>query len=393
MKRMIPVIPVILLLAGCGGSETPNSKLTVDACFETSNDAFSCSDMIKDIVKDAQGLAGQLKSDLTQLKTDVDAYCADINTPALQDAAQLQWQTTMANVQQLEVMQFDVIAQKRDEFYIWPSNDTCKTDLQVASNPSGTDDISQVANGRRGLTAVEYILYKDDVTQSCADTYDAVDTWINSTNQTTRQEVRCDYASSIVENLIVQAGDLETSLASLDLEAESDSLQEAANAISNALFYIDKQTKDAKLIAALPQDSNGTFNADVLESQYAFNSKAHIKNNLLAAKNILAGDSGLGLNAYLTAKGQSDLAQEILDAIDNVIENIDAISGDLHTVISSANNVSECINTTTYQSGDSDIVKVCALQKNLKTFTDLLKEDFILALSFSKPSDASGDND
>ena len=396
MKNYLLIFAISLGLYGCGGSSGgASSGAKNDACSDASNDTFSCSDMLANIVTDSEVLAGSLKTQLTQLKTDINAYCEDIPDMSKLNSAQNQFNVTMETIQKLEVMQFDVIEQARDDFYVWPSNDISKVDLQVANNPAGTQNIAQVPNGRRSLTAVEYMLFQDDALQSSADIYTEVQNWIDTTGQRQRKAIRCEYASVIVDDLITKAAGLESDLSKLDLSSQSDSLQEGANKISDALFYIDKQTKDAKLTSALPQESSGEFKISALESKFANTSRQNIKNNLLAAKALLTGTSGLGLKDYLSKKGQTTLANDMVTALDAAIANVDAINSDFKTIISGAdaNDVSACINATDYQAGDSNLIKVCALQKKIKVFTDLLKEEFILALSFSKPASSSGDND
>ena len=392
--KSISVFALSSLLIACGGSGAGTSGTTVDTCLESSDDTFSCSSMISNVVDIAEQTATQLNTDLIQLETDINAYCGAINSSSALETAQDQWQSTMATMQQLEVMQFDVIDTARDGLYVWPSNDTCKTDLQVASNPNGTENIGLVALGRRTLTAVEYMLFNEDALASCADIYSTVENWIAATpNLDDRKTARCEYAETIVADLKTQSSALVSSLAALDLADKEGSFQNAANVISDALFYVDKQTKDAKVLAVLPQDGADNFSAASLESQFAKISKAHLKNNLLGAKAVLSGNDGVGLNDYLVAKGQTQLAEDMIAAIDTAIANIDSISEDMHTAITNADDVAACINTTSYVAEDDDITKICALQTNLKTFTDLLKTDFVLALSFSKPAEADGDND
>lgn len=388
----------VLIGCGSGGDSTGGTN---DACGESNNTSFNCTTMLNNVVDIVvQPVMDDVVSKLNSQEGTLSEYCNAIGDASKKTAAQADWLDTMASAQQLAVMQFGPL-KSEDTFkqlYSWPSYGEELFDLEIvdydnAENQS-TYAISSSAS-RKGLIALEYVLFTDDgyMAPEDEDTPQSIITWQSGKTASEKQQARCDYALLAIDDLLTQAEALQGEWNAYSIVDDYSSLQAAANAISDALFYIDKQTKDAKLIAALPQETNGTFNAESLESQYANASKTHIKNNLLAAKALLEGDTGLGINDYLAAKGQSTLGDEMVAALDVAIANVDAISGNLQSAVSNASDVSECINATSYATGDSDIVKTCALQKNLKAFTDLLKEDFVLALSFSKPSDASGDND
>jgi len=378
-----------LSLTGCGGSGSGSTTLTTDVCKESNSDTFSCSTMLQDMTGVAQQTVISVKTNLEQLNSDVGNYCTAQDAASL-STAQSQWATTMAAVQKMEVMQFDAIATERNQFYNWPSNDTCKVDFQIATDP--TEDITVVATGRRGLNAVEYILFEEDTLASCS-SFSAVQEWVAANELAARKQARCDYAKTVTADLVTRATQLETELATLDLTTKLNSLQAAANSISDGLFYVDKQTKDAKLTATLPQVTDGEFNETSLESQFAHISKEHMKNNLLGAKAIFTANDQTGFEDYLIAAGQQDIATNMISALDSALANLDAIDGDFFTAVSNASDQAACINATDYVAGDSDIIKLCALQKNIKTFTDLLKEDFVMVLKFTKPAAADGDND
>ncbi len=381
-----------LPLMGCGGGGSGTSTSIVDSCTSFNNDTFDCATMLQDTSTVIAQTATAVKTGLIQLDTDIGSYC-DAQDNTTLTIAQTQWTTTMAAVQQLEVMQIDDIEAARGDIYNWPLNDTCKVDLQISLGE--TADITQVASGRRGLNAIEYILFQETTLQSCADIYsEDVAPWL-ANNTIDHKKERCDYAKLVSADLITRATQLETQVLALDLAAQYDSLQAAANAVSDALFYVDKQTKDAKLKAALPQSGDGVFNEAVLESKFANISKEHIKNNLLGAKAILTANGAMGLEDYITAKGQASLATDMITALDDAITNLDAITGDFYTQIAAASDVAACINTAGNGSyvGDSDIESICALQFNIKTFTDLLKGKFTATLEFTTPAEADGDND
>ena len=391
LKAFLLVLSSATLMA-CGGSGN-SSTVASDACAEL--DGFDCDAMLQSINSAATAKVGELKSALTLLSTDVDAYCANTSGASEITNAQVEFKNTMAVVQQLEVMQFGPIADLRDELYVWPSNSLCRIDDQVATNPLET--IDTIDDNARSLTAVEYIIFNEDVADACQSVL-SLPTWMaNTPNLADRKDARCTYAKNIVDDLEVKVTALEATLSSYDLSTAFSTLQQAANAVSDALFYVDTQTKDAKikepLIVNAANSNDVEFNTAQLESQFANISKENIENNLIAAKAVIEA----GIDDYLIAKGQQTLVTNMLAALDGALANAAQIDGSLNVALTTpAITNSACVNLGSdgsYDAQSNDLEVFCALQWNIKTFTDLLKEDFVLALSFSTPATADGDND
>jgi predicted lipoprotein len=392
LKAFLIILSTTALIA-CGGSGSTPSTVASDACAEL--EGFDCEVMLQSINDVTKAKVAELTAALTELSSDVDLYCADTSGVIELDNAQAEFINTMVVVQQLEVMQFGPVADVRNDFYVWPTNSLCRIDDQVATSP--TADISTVDSNARSLTAVEYLLFNEDVIEQCQNVL-GVTAWMADTpNLPDRKDARCAYAKHIVDDLEVKAASLETTLSNYDLTTAFGTLQQAANAISDGLFYIDTQTKDAKikepLILNSTSSSDVEFNVAQLESQFAAVSKEHINNNLIAAKAIIEA----GIDDYLIAKGQQGLVTNMLDALDGALENVAAIDGSLNAALTTQDiDASACTNlgsSGTYDGASNDLEVLCALQWNIKTFTDLLKQDFVLALSFSTPATADGDND
>lgn len=386
------LIPVVLV--GCGSSSEND---TSDACVDSNNADFNCATMLNNVVDNVViPTVNNLVSSLSAQESSLTDYCGEISNADKKAAAQDDWHIAMTHVQQLAVMQFGPLENETTfaQIYSWPSFGATLYDAEIVNYDNAADQENYtISSGaaRKGLIALEYILFTEDGHfESDSST---VTSWASGKTDQQIQQARCDYGLLVVEDLIDKAEAIQTDWNDFDIVAENSSLQDAANDISDALFYIDKQTKDAKLKEALPQDSQGTFDASELESQFAFVSKAHLKNNLLGAQALLSGNDGLGLNAYLSAKGQSDLAEDMITSLEEAIANVDAIVGDFQSAVAGATDVPACINASSYENSDSDITKLCALQSSVKAFTDLLKADFVLALSFAKPAEADGDND
>ncbi len=401
--KFLCAVMAISLVSACGSSSsTTQNDLCADTASESSS--FSCQQMLLDSTAVAAAQATAVSESLDQLEIHINSYCGDVTSIGFLNTAKASWSAAMVEVQQLEVMQFGPIEALRDELYVWPGSNTCRTDDQIANNVN--PDMSTVDSANRGLTAVEYILFNEDAVAKCDANFPDIAAWRAANPELNERKLqRCEYAKNVVSDLTEKVDALETSLASFSLEDSNTSLQQAANDISDGLFYVDKFTKDLKIMAVIPQGDDGVFLESKLESQYADVtgtfltdvSKQHIVNNLLGAKTLFKGGANLGLDDYLNALGQSDMAIEIELSLDNAIAHAQLIDENLYQVIAQADetNISACITSATMGTFDtgSNLEKTCALQFYLKQFTDLLKEDLVFALNFSKPAAADGDAD
>jgi len=395
---------VVTALAGCGGSGGGSSAVTGDACNELNNDTFNCSQMLSDIVEFGVRPSTTALSDSAQTLHDTtDAYCAALggNTEAATlTSAKNAWGSAMVEVQQLNAMEFGPLANSEtglEAIYAWPTVSSCLVDLQVMSAALGPDN-------RGGLYAMEYLLFGPAGEVSCTnDESSDVLEWAANKSASEIQAARCDYAQLVADDLITKTSALATAMNEYDLAAANDSLQQSAGLVSDALFYIDKQTKDVKVKALLPQADNDSFHADAVESQFARLSKEHIKYNLVGARKVFTADSHMGLDDYLAAADKQSIADDMLSTLDAAIVNLDSISNNadvtnesLFDIVTAGGDVSTCMNlgaSGVYDDASSDIDTLCALQYSVKQFTDILKGDYTLMTSFTVPATADGDAD
>lgn len=408
MLKNILVLSSTLLLTACGGSSSSSSSSSTDACDKLTSATFDCSTMLTDLV--AQGvkpLVSELKTQLTQLNTDTVAYCADIGNSTNLTTAKNAWLATMTTIEQLQAMEFGPSADTDTglkSFYSWQEASPLNIDLEIAANTQSSAGLSSI-NNRKELTAIEYILFSPSTITNTASANQDMQDWIAATNNDdvnvkneNIQNDRCDYAKLVTANLVTKAAEFETSWNTYTLASEADTKQAAANVATDAMFFADKQIKDAKVKAALPQATAETFDASKLESQFANVSKEHLINNLTGLKRIFtANDNGQGLDDYLAAAGQADVATTMITQIEAAITNLEAVDeGSINDAVSNASNQSDCINLAgsgAYSNTSSDIDVICAFQFTIKQLTNTLKRDFIFATKFTTPSSASGDND
>jgi predicted lipoprotein len=396
----------VLALVGCGASSSSSSSSTVgttDSCTALDSATFNCAEMLNDIVEHSvEPLIADFSTKVQALKTTTTQYCSSLSTPtsaADLEGAQQAWQATMDAWQQLEVMQFGPLLTERDEFYSWPLNDSCKVDEEVVfALESGYDISTGVTPARRGLDAFEYLVFNSNTDISCAlsNTTPALTAW-NAKDSAQKMADRCDYAVMVSDDLVTRAASLTQTYVNYDIVADAGSLQLAANLVSDSLFYIDKKTKDDKLLKQLPQTSMDTFKPDDLEFVHASAAKEAIHNNLKGALAIMDGTNGNGgLGDYLVAAGQSALAEEMISELNTAIATSSTtnISTSFRDIMEAAvtGDVAVCINSIS-ESATTDLAKMCGLDNDIRAFTDDLKGQFVLTLGFTTPSEAEGDND
>lgn len=403
-------------LMACGGSSTSSDS---SICNNLTSDSFSCINMLNSIVDNTVSpLVDEFIIELTELDIAVNYFGEAIGQE--QEAVKLesvqgQWREAMAIWQQLEVMQFGAIAQQREDFYSWPLNDECKVDVDVVLAQDSEYDISTRTAPRRGLDALEYLLFDSASDSDNGKLHVRCQTvgagkitdipglleWDDLTLAEQKNQ-RNHYSAKVSEYLIIQANILKKNVADTAFDLSGDTTQNTANSMSDALFYIDKKTKDEKSKKSLPANSSGSFNTGHLESQYAKVSLSNIHNNLVGAKKLFNATGGIGFDDFLLAAGEEELATRMLASLDTAIEASSSaeISASMFSIIDAATIGADetidqrtvCINANA--DGVSLLEKVCALGTPvIKDFTDDLKGQFVLTLSFTVPSDAEGDND
>jgi predicted lipoprotein len=151
--------------------------------------------------------------------------------------------------------------------------------------------------------------------------------------------------------------------------------------VSDAIFYIEKFTKDAKLATPLgvfANDCGLVACAENVESRFAYHSLQNIISNIQGLNMIFLGgetDAGVGFEDYLLDVGATDTAAQM--------------RGDLAEVIEFALSLQTTLSDLLVQ----DPEQVQEVHDQLKDVTDNMKTDFIQRLALELPATSAGDND
>lgn len=274
----------------------------------------------------------------------------------------------------------------RDEIYSWPVVNPCRIDQEIVAQGYATADFSAAPVNVRGLDALEYLLFAEDpLANSCEpnSSINADGDW-QALSEGDIVARRAAYAAAAGADLVNASQTLATSWATFATELETAGgnselfarQREAVNAISDALFYLDKEVKDMKLAEPLgfTECAESTC-PDALESRYASASLDHVRANILAFEGLFGSDDQTGFDAYLRHFGQDDLADRFAVSVGAALTSLDAVEGTLRAAI------------------DADYDDVSAVYDSVKVVTDLMKTEFVSVLDLDLPNRAAGDND
>lgn len=413
LKRTTAALPILaLLLTACGGgggggsSPPPPAPPPPPPPPVVGDDArravlSSIGDEI--ILPSLRGF----DTDATALQTAVMTLAATPSDPTAVDQTRSAWQTAMASWQRNEVLQVgpagrstnpDMVAGGQDfrEFiYSWPFTlDVCA--LEAAADNGDPVDGNTPIN-ITGLGALEHLLFTDTPPASCAAQPDAA--------------ARASHASRLADRIALLSSSLldrwepgsdnfleQWSTAGLSTSVTYSRPQDALDALSIALFYAEKITKDRKIALPTGLPATGLTCSDpvacpeFLESRVAERSGANLQVNLQTFRDVFTGvNGGMGVNDLLIGIGRQDLADEIVAELDIALAFLADIENGIgfDAEVAAITDRTECTNAFSASAG----LPPCALLGHVKTAMDTFRGPIVAALGLAVPSSAAGDND
>ncbi|MGQ0505823.1 MAG: imelysin family protein [Myxococcaceae bacterium] len=334
-----------------------------------------------------------------ELEASTNALRTAADVPAARESAKVSFRKAMLAFQELEAMRFGPLAPRsvaggkdlRDPIYSWPLVSPCGVDELVVSK-GYESGLPQALVNRRGLAAIEYLLYVDAATSSCAASSSTA-TAFNALSADERSTRRRAYAAAAAADVRAQ-GDALLSAWSANGEnfantlatagsgnATYPSTQAALNAISDGLFALEKEGKDAKLAVPLGlRDCTSAPCPEALESRSSKLSKENLVANLRGFRALVEGCdasyAGTGFDDLLIAVGKEDVASKLLTLVKGIETSLQAIDEpDLETAL------------------NTDFASVRAAYDAFKAMNDMLKTEFVSVLDLELPAAVEGDND
>lgn len=358
---------------------------------------FSQSGLINSIVDKVYVPTFELFAQKAQaLNTSVAEYCAALPGDAdnKRGTAQTQWKTTMDTWQMAELMIVGPLltnnSELRNRVYSWPNIRACFVDQDVVAAESAGYDISSQNVARKGLDALEYLLFDDDLDHKCTVPGTEPGGW-NERTDADRIAARCNFASIVSSDVMTTANEIVNAWTGTsgygsvlknagNPGSEFATSLEAINDISDGLFYFTGLMKDGKIATPLGLRVNNcglTACVQDAESFYADYSLENILNNMKALRVLLMGGtaSDIGFIDFLNDVGDADTATNIIAALDEAIAQAEGFSGTYSEILTN----------------NPDGVQ--QLHDEVNDVDDIMKGDFIQSLSLELPSTSAGDND
>ncbi len=339
---------------------------------------------------------------LVQARALRDATSALVDAPSVttRDAARLAWRAAMKAWQRAELFRFGPAASSiepggadlRDEIYAWPLTGRCRIDEQTVERTYAEATFPDTLITGRTMDALDYLLFYEGADNGCGSTsaINALGTWAELSEAQLRQR-KDEYALAVIEDVVARTESLVNAWApdggdfmgDITSAGEGGStyadVQAAANAISNGLFYLEKEVKDLKIgrPVGITMCETATCPA-ALESQYAHASTSHLVENLAAFRLAFTGcglPEGAGFDDWLREAGADDLRMRMLAALSETEAMVATFDQPLQVVLA------------------DEPERLEELHATLKGVTDLLKTEFVSVLNLELPMSAEGDND
>lgn len=358
----------------------------------------------------------ELDADTAALATAVEVHAnAGGDDSAALTAARDAWLAASDSLQRAEVLQLGPAATSgtgdpqpgamdiRDQIYSYPDSNGCIVDNSAFADEDV--DASTRLNAK-GMDALEYLLFFEGPNEVDCPPPDDVDL----------AAARADYAAKVAQFTADQA-----SLLRQEWEPSGDDFrgafanagdgsmvynrpQDALDALSLALFYVEKQSKDRKIACPTGIGASGLScpGPDVSKVEYpnARASGAALRANYEVFRDVFQGvDGDMGINTLLTNMGREDLVQDLNTALAAALDLIDRIENDeggfeaAIEAIASSDACSSAAGAAEDPAQEPTAPLACALQGRVKTVTTIFRADIVNALSLATPQAAAGDND
>ena len=318
------------------------------------------------------------------------------------DTARTAYHRAMDSWQQLEVMQVGPAAPRsqpggaevRDNVYSWPLVNRCAIEEQLVSRGYAAEGFSNALVTRRGLFALEYLLFYEGADTACPPSSPVVSggTWaaLSADERAARKRAYAVVVAADVRRRalqLVEAWEADKGGYVRTLETAGTgstvypTVQRGMNALSDALFYVEREVKDLKLARPLGlRDCSSDACPELLESAFAGRSKANVRANLVGFRRLFEGCGtnfeGAGFDDVLVASGAEPLAVKVRERAVAAQAALEAIGEpDLLEAL--------------YQ----DKASVRGFYDALKGMTDVLKTEWVSVLDLELPQTIEGDND
>lgn len=422
MKSLFFLLPLVVL-AGCvDKSRDLTSPFGASLDTNDFDRGALMTNLVDNIFIPNYKTTSELAADFASESGAVANYCASIDslneTSKLSDA-RTAWRGLMDSVQKTEMHIIGPAANNNAElnnrlnsyrgvFEDGSAEEISKCGIDVAVTLLAADNynVATRASNQRGLGAIEYLLFNEDLTHNCGISLSATQDW-NNLSQSAKKTQRCDLAMTLANDVAEASATIHNQWTAGDSPYRTEFLSEASRAdnfqqITDALFYIETYTKSEKLFTPLglpPNSDKSKCSAitcpDLIESPYSESSLRNIKVNAEEFLRIFNGADGVGFYDLIADAGQPYIANRFRTQLQQVIDRIESIDTSLYDQVSSitsSQDKSTCESSWHYPN-DADSLDACSVASLLKLVTDDLKIEFVLIVDVPIPGSVQSDND
>ncbi len=406
LSKCFSTYGVIFLLTACVGESSDNANSSIEDEIDFTRMMVNYADNI--IVPLYEDVNAEAHSEASSA---ISEYCASIGTAtesSARESAQIFWSGLMNKWQATELFILGPAAEnentRRNAVYSYASSfppSSCAVDQSVVLAQEEGFSISTRSFNSRGLDALEYLLFNDDLAHTCPVQITQTQSW-NALSENERKQQRCEYAELVLADVrdntqaiadawSIGGGDFRTQFVNpVNLSANLE-------ALSDALFYIELETKDTKL--GLPTGIHSGCNQVAcpgsVESPYSENSLVNIRVNLESFRLSLMGDEGLGFDDIIIARDYPQVVESFNTDIDAAIALVDEMNESMlqqsENLLASGEDT-DCTNSA----ANPDTIRtvpICSLHGYLKRISDTLRVDFITIVDLDLPDRGQSDAD
>ncbi len=337
-------------------------------------------------------------------------YCAAIGsseeTTALGDA-RAAWLAAMSDFQLTEAHQIGPILKDAGALrsrLITPEDSnfsTCGIDQSTLLSRKPDFGIETRLANQKGLSALEYLLFNEQLDHTCPAQIPETQNWNERTEQQ-RRLFRCEHAMLLAQDIASAATAVERAwqVDGDNYRAEfayPDNAEAIISLLSEALFYVEISLKDVKLgpVIGLHNRCSRVACPDNVESPYSQTSLHNIADNLQSFRDLFTGREGLSFDDIIRSEGVAEVSQRIVQQVDDALALLDAAPASLSAQAQSQlalNDDTACINSAANPDADQT-AHACALHGLVKRITDSMRTDFITVVNLDLPERAQSDND
>ena len=401
----------LVVLAGCvDKSRDLTSPLSASLDTNDFDRGALMTNLVDNIFVPNYKTTSELAADFASETGALANYCSSIDS--LEEAsklsdAQIAWRGLMDSVQKTEIHIIGPAANNGAELnnrlnsYSFGQLSECGIDVAVTLLAADDYNVANRTASQRGLGAVEYLLFNQDLTHNCGTSLTSTIDW-NGLPEATRKTQRCDLALTLAEDMAQASATIYNEWTAGDSPYRAEFLSEANRGdnfqqITDALFYIETYTKSGKMAMPLGLDPKCTVTTcpDLVESPYSKTSLRNIKVNMQEFLRIFNGVDGLGFDDLITDAGFTEIANQFKNQSADVINQIDTIQNalvDQVNSISTTDDETSCTNSMA-NPVDPSTLDACSTVGLLKRITDDLKIDFVTVVNVPVPGRVQSDND